>query len=168
MGNNIEGFQSFSNNFSKIDKAIRSYIKYTLNTKEKINQHVPNTHIAAVFKDVLIYSELESKNEETFHKVEKDPVDSIGSNNPDNYIKLEDGRYLPKKTYNVRINDVLIPEYFDLKRLKKDGIEEIHRVYQKLREKKDTVRNNIKLGRIVLPYEYVNRALTNSYKIKTK
>jgi hypothetical protein len=150
-----------------IDKVIRAYIKYTLKVDERINEYVPNTHIAETFKDVLIYSELEAKNENVFHKVKHAPYDSIGTNNPNDYDRLEDGRYVKKETYSVGINHLLLPEYFDLKRLKKDGILEIHRTYQKLREKKDDVRNNIMLGRIVLE-EYTHQPLANSYKIKIK
>ncbi len=80
---------------------------------------------------------------------------------------MDDGRYVKKETYSVGINNLLIPNYFELKRLKKDGIDEIHRTYQKLREKKDDVRNYIMLGRIVLR-DYIVPQLSNSYKIKIK
>ena len=80
-----------SYDFETIDKVIRTYIKYVLKTDEKINEYVPNAHIAETFKDVLIYSELESKNEDTFHNVKHDPYDSIGTTNPDDYDRLEDG-----------------------------------------------------------------------------
>lgn len=175
MREHIDKFKDFiikesvdkSNDFETIDKVIRTYIKYVLKIDEKINEYVPNTHIAEIFKEVLIYSELESKNEELFHNVKHDPYDSIGTNNPDDYDRLEDGRYVKKETYSVGINHLLIPEYFDLKRLKTDGVSEIHRVYQKLREKQDDVRNNIKLGRIVLQ-NYTYPQLSKSYKMKIK
>lgn len=175
MRENIDNFKDFiikesvdkSNDFETIDKVIRTYIKYVLKIDEKINEYVPNTHIAETFKDVLIYSELESKNGELFHNVKHDPYDSIGTNNPDDYDRLEDGRYVKKETYSVGINHLLIPEYFDLKRLKSDGVSEIHRVYQKLREKKDDVRNTIKLGGIVLS-DYTHRPLSKSYNLKIK
>jgi hypothetical protein len=153
--------------FETIDKVIRTYIKYVLKSSEKINEYVPNTHIAETFKDILIYSELESKNEGIFHNVKHHPYDSIGDNNPDDYDRLDDGRYVKKETYSVGINHLLIPDYFDLKRLKDDGINEIHRTYQRLREKRDDVRNNIILGGIVLR-DYTHRPLANSYKIKIK
>jgi hypothetical protein len=156
-----------STNFEIIDKVIRTYIKYVLKTDEKINQFVPNTHIVETFKNVLIYSELELKNEELFHNVKDNPYDSIGTNNPDDYDRLEDGRYVKKETYSVGINHLLIPEYFDLKRLKTDGVSEIERTYQKLRDKKDVVKNNIILGRIVLK-DYTHPQLSKSYKIKIK
>jgi hypothetical protein len=175
MREQIDRFKDFllkesvskSTDFETIDKVIRTYIKYVLKIDEKINEYVPNTHIAETFKDVLIYSELESKNEELFHNVKHDPYDSIGANNPDDYDILDDGRYVKKEKYSVGINRLLIPNYFDLKRFKSDGIDEIHRTYQKLREKKDDVRNNIMLGRIVLR-DYTHPQLSNSYKIKIK
>jgi hypothetical protein len=175
MRENIDNFKNFiikesvdkSTDFETIDKVIRTYIKYVLKTDEKINEFIPNTHIAETFKDVLIYSELESKNEDTFHNVKHDPYDSIGTNNPDDYDRLEDGRYVKKETYSVGINHLLIPEYFDLKRLKSDGVSEIHRTYQKLREKRDIVRNNIILGGIVLS-DYTHRPLAKSYNLKIK
>jgi hypothetical protein len=175
MREQIDRFKDFilkesvskSTDFETIDKVIRTYIKYVLKSNEKINEYVPNTHIAERFKEVLIYSELESKNEDLFHNVKHHPYDSIGTNNPDDYDVLDDGRYVKKETYSVGINHLLIPDYFDLKRLKNDGIDEIHRTYQKLREKKDDVRNNIMLGGIVLT-DYTHRPLANSYKIKIK
>jgi hypothetical protein len=136
-----------------------------LKSNESLCEYVPNTHIADIFKDVLIYSELESKNEYLFRNVKYDPYDSIGTNNPNDYDILDDGRYLKKETYSVGINHILIPDYFDLKKLNKDGISEINRTYQMLREKKDVVRNNIMLGRIVIR-DYTHPQLSNSYKIK--
>lgn len=175
MREHIDNFKDFilkepinkSSDFETIDKVIRTYIKQVLKADEKINQFIPNTHIAETFKYVLIYSELESKNEDTFHNVKHDPYDSIGTNNPDDYDRLEDGRYVKKETYSVGINHLLIPEYFDLKRLKTDGIDEIHKTYQKLREKRDDVRNNIILGRIVL-IDYTHPQLSKSYNLKIK
>lgn len=175
MREHIDKFKDFilkesinkSSNFETIDKVIRTYIKHVLKADEKINQFIHNTHIAETFKDVLIYSELESKNEDTFHNVKHDPYDSIGTNNPDDYDRLEDGRYMKKETYSVGINHLLIPEYFDLKRLKVDGIDEINKTYQKLREKRDLVRNNIMLGRIVLR-DYTHPQSSKYYNLKIK
>lgn len=157
------------NTFKTIDKTIREYIKQTLNTNTQINEYVPNTHIADTFKDILIYSELENEYPEVYYNVKHDPYDKLGANlNPDDYDKLEDGRLQKKETYSVGINDILIPEYFDLIRLKQNPVEEIHKTYQKLREKKDTIRNTIKLGRVVIPIEYYHQPQTKSYKIKIK
>ncbi len=175
MREQIDRFKDFilkesvskTTNFETIDKVIRTYIKYVLKTDENISEYVPNTHIAEIFKDVLIYSELESKNEDLFHNVKHNPYDSIGPNNPDDYDILDDGRYVKKETYSVGINNLLIPDYFDLEKLRNDGIDEIRRTYQKLREKKDDVRNKIMLGRIVLR-GYTHPQLSNSYNIKIK
>jgi hypothetical protein len=155
--------------FKTIDKTIREYIKQTLKADTKINEFVPNTHIADTFKDVLIYSELENEYPEIYHNVKESPYDKLGPNvNPNDYDVLDDGRFQKKETYSVGINDVLIPEYFDLKRLKENPIEEIHRTYQKIRNKYDTLRNKIKLGRIVTPVEYHHQPKAKSYKIKIK
>jgi len=62
----------------------------------------------------------------------------------------------------------LLSEYFDLNRLKENPIDEIYNTYQKLREKRDPVRNNILLGRIVTPIEYHYQPYSKSYKIKIK
>ena len=157
-----------SDKFEIIDKTIRAYIKATLKSKAQIIEFVPNYHIAEVFKGVLIHSELENDNPDMFYNVKENPYDSIGTNNPDDYDRLEDGRYLKKKTYSVGINDILIPEYFDMKRLKENGVDEVYSVYQKLREKKDEVRNKIMLARIVLPREFIDPSVAKSYKIKLK
>lgn len=133
----------------KSRKAIKEYIKYITRMDEQINQYVPNSHLAERFKDVLLYSELESKNEDILHNVKYEPYTSIGQNDPEDYVVLEDGRYLRKETYSVGINHIL-HEYFDLKRLRENGADEIHTTYQKLRMKDDIVRNSIIIGKIIL------------------
>jgi len=153
--------------FETIDKVIRTYIKSVIKIDEQINKFVPNSHIAETYKLVLIYAEQESKNQDLFSNVKHHPYDSIGTNNPDNYDRLEDGRFLNKETYSVGINHLLIPDYFDLKRLKNDTVNELHSTYKKLREKKDIVRNNILLGRIELS-DYTHPQFSKSYKIKIK
>lgn len=156
----------FSNNFENIDKTIREYIKQTLKLATQIDKYVPNTHVAETFKDVLIYSELENENPKIFNNVKEDPYDSLGPNvDPNDYDITDDGRFIKKETYSVGINNLLLPEYFDLKRLKENPIDEINRTYQKLREKKDKVRNIIKLGKIVIR-DYTNPQLSKSYKLK--
>jgi hypothetical protein len=157
---------TYHGDFSLINKTIREYIKQTLKTDTQIDEYTPNTQIADTFKNVLIYSELENEYPEVYYNVKDDPYDTIGTNNPDDYDILDDGRYVKKETYSVGINHLLIPGYFDLKRLKNDGISEIYRTYQKLREKKDDVRNNIILGRIVTPVEYHHQPQAKSYNIK--
>jgi hypothetical protein len=52
--------------------------------------------------------------------------------------------------------------------MKEDLSTEIHRTYQKIRNKYDTLRNKIKLGRIVTPIEYHHQPKAKSYKIKIK
>ena len=156
--------ESINTDFATIVDTIRAYIDFILKTKKNLVEHVPNKYIAEEFKDVLIYSELESKNGDLFHNVKDDPYDSISTNNPDDYDILEDGRFLKKETRSVGINHLLIPGYFDLERLKNDGVNEILRVYQKLREKRDVVRNNIMLGRIVLR-DYTHPQLADSYEL---
>ena len=155
--------------FNLIEKTIKEYIKKTLKLDSQIEEFVPNTHIANIFKDVLVYAELENEYPEIYHNVKYDPIDVLGKNvNPDDYDKLEDGRYQKKETYSVGIIDKLIPKYFDLKRLKENPKEEIQNTYQKLSEKKDEVRNLIKLGRIVTPQETNHPPYAKSYKLKIK
>lgn len=151
--------------FKIIDKTIRKYISSSLKTSKQLNEYVSNSHIAETFKGVLIYSELESKNQELFDNIKHPPYDSIGGNNPDDYDILPDGRFLKKETYSVGINPLLVPAYFDLDRLKKEGDSELVSVYQKLREKKDIIRNNILLGHIVLR-DLTHPQLATAYKIK--
>ena len=47
-----------------------------------------------------------------------------------------------------------IDDYFNLERLKSNGVEEIHNTYQKLRDKKDIIRNNLMLIDTRIPHEY--------------
>jgi hypothetical protein len=163
----LENDNNIPNNFKNIQNTIKTYINYTLKSKQIIDQYVPNTHIADIFKNVLIYSELESNNPYVFNNVKHDPYDSIGNNNPDDYDISPDGKYIKKETYSVGINNILIPQYFDLNRLKNNPTQEIFNTYQKLREKKDIVRNNIILGKIVIR-DYTHPHLANSYNIKIK
>jgi len=136
--------------FYYINKTIKKYIEFTLGTYTKLDKYVPNNHIANTFKNVLAYSELENKNQEAFHNIKWEPYDSIGTNDPENYDRLEDGRYLFKVSYSVGINDILTPEYFDLARLESDGRSEVVALYQKLKRKQDKVRNTIILGKILI------------------
>lgn len=156
------------NQFKNIEKVIKEYIKFTLKCEQQINIYIPNSHIAEKFKTVLINAELENENAGVFNSVNHDPVDTIiGDYNPDDYEFLPDGKFLLKQTYSVSINHILIPKYFDLKRLQSDGINEISRTYKMITTKDDLVRNNIILSRIVLP-EYTIYSKTKSYKIKIK
>lgn len=60
----------------------------------------------------------------------------------------------------------------NLDRLNNDGVDEIHKTYQKLREKKDIIRNYLMLIDTRIPYEYNMKHKNNndlkSDKIKIK
>ena len=98
------------------ENVIKKYIMF-LRKNEQVNKYVPNYHIAATFVDVLIHLELEDKYREIYSKVKRDPVDSIGNNNIDDYDETEDGRFVPKQTYSIEIGDIVV-DYFNTKRLK--------------------------------------------------
>ena len=62
-------------------------------------------------------------------------------------------------------------EYFNKELLKQNGISEIHRVYQKLRDKYDEVRNTMKIVNLSLR-DYIMKHIVkkdlNAHKIKIK
>jgi len=152
--------------FNKANKIIRQYIKTTLELPQ-LNEYVPNSHIAEVFKDILVYVELESRFPSIYHFVKHDPLTSLGPNSdPSLYDKTPSG-YVLRETYSVGALH-LIGEYFDPSRLKDNPAEEIHGVYQRLRIKDDELRNILKLGRIVTPAEFHYQPLAKSYKLKIK
>lgn len=152
--------------FKRANNIIRKYIKTTLDLPQ-IKQFIPNSHIAEVFKDVLIYIELESRFPESYHFIKHNPLTTLHSTtDPSLYDKTDEG-YVLKETYSVGAIH-LIPEYFDTRRLKDNPAEEIHEVYQRLRDKKDELRNLIKLGRIVTPASVNHQPLAKSYKLKIK
>lgn len=155
-------------NFNKINKTIRTYIKFVNSSNEQIDKYVRNNHLAEVFKGVLIHADLENTHTDVYHNVKHNVYDSIGSNNPDDYEITADGKYLLKKTYSVGINHLLLGNYFDLKRLDADGVEEIKKCYQKLRRKEDEVRNLIVLARIVLPHEFTDKSSMKANGIRLK
>lgn len=155
-------------NFNKINKSIRTYIKFVNSSNEQIDNYVRNNHLAEVFKGVLIHADLENTYPDVYHNVKHNVYDSIGNNNPDDYEITADGKYLPKKTYSVGINHLLLGNYFDLKQLDADGVEEIKKCYQKLRRKEDEVRNLIILARIVLPREFTDKSSVKAYGIRLK
>jgi hypothetical protein len=113
---------------------------------------VPNTHIAATFKEVLQACEKENMYPNIYHNIRKHSVDYVSPEKQHLYDYI-DGYYFPKETYRISFLDY-IDDYFNLKRLKTDGVNEIHRTYQKLREKDDIIRNNLKLIDTRIPYEY--------------
>jgi len=143
--------EDVTQDFNKVYKIILTYIKSTCNSDLQINEYVPNTHIAETFREVLAACECESKYPTQFHEI----PNSIRSSNVEG-------------TFKISFID-LIPEYFNLNRLNKDGVEEIHRVYQKLREKKDEIRNLLMLYKIYLPPEYTGAIdYIKPYKDKLK
>jgi hypothetical protein len=56
--------------------------------------------------------------------------------------------------YEKRLISDNLLSLFDKEKLEKDGIIEIHRVYQELREKKNFIRNTFKLANIEISTEY--------------
>ena len=133
MIDKVKNFNQFINenysNFDDVFNTIKIYIDFTLGSDKKINEYVPNTHIAEVFKEVLNACEKESMYPEVYHNLQDKDVKRIS--------------FLDK-----------IDEYFNLELLEKNGEEEVHRVYQKLREKHDYIRNMLKLIDIRIPDEY--------------
>ncbi len=152
-------------NYSETYNLIVSYIKQTLKSEKQINEYVPNSHIADTFKDVLIYLELEDMFPIEFH----DEHTCIGST-----WSSEKGE---EKTINQEKSNYHIlkyletGDYFNQELLIKNGSEEIHRVYQKLRNKYDEIRNTMKIVNISLS-DYIMVHLNNrdlkSHKIKIK
>jgi hypothetical protein len=135
------------NSFEYVFKLISKYIKQTLDSDIQINQYVPNSHIAQSFRDVLIACEMEDMYKDVYHNLPHDDVPTISFLN-------------------------VIDQYFNEELLKQNGNDEIHRVYQKLREKYDYIRNNLKLIDTRIPFEYnmqhkIKKDL-KSHKIKIK
>ena len=121
------------NKFNNIFKTIKTYIEYTLNSNVRINEYVTNYHIAEIFKNVLQACEKENLYPEIYHNLQYD------GNNDD--------------VYSISFLDK-IDDYFNIDLLNENGIHEIHRVYQKLRETNDYIRQSLILIDIKIPYEY--------------
>jgi len=124
---------------------IVSYIKNTMKAKEQIDEYVPNYHIAQNFRDVLIHLELENMYPNEFKSVEG--LEILNNLNKDNYFSEE--------------------------LLKNNGTDEIYRVYQKLREKRDIIRNimilaGIELQDVVMPHKSKEDLKSHKIRIKTK
>jgi hypothetical protein len=135
-----------SDKFKKVYDVVKSYIKFCNNSEEQINIYVSNYFIAHTFLQYLIHCELEDKYPEEY------------KNSSDNY--------------DLRISDDIL-ELFNTKLLKENGKEEVERVYQTLREKKNKIRNWFKLANIEVPREmaYKTHSFRNdliSMKIKIK
>lgn len=169
MGNRIFNFNNYILNenskktYEEVYDLIVKYINLTLESDIQINQYVPNTHIAKVFKDVLIFLELENMYYDDFH----------GEYQHKGEEWSEEGGY--KEVYTTVKTDIHFLKYlengtyFNSELLKSNTEEEIHRVYQKLREKKDEIRNNILLARIKLEHiimPHLTKSNLDSHKIK--
>ena len=157
--------------FKTVYNTIRKYISFCLKSEEQINEYVPNTHIAEVFKDVLIQCELESMYPEKYHKIPNSifgGADFVLDKNKDQYEE-KDGKFYKKGTFSVSFIDK-ISDYFNNKRLKEGGTEEVHKTYQKLREKDDYIRNNLKIIPTYLDDNYNMRHNSDlkSQKIRIK
>lgn len=150
----INNFEQFVNenygDFNNIYKTIKTYIDFILKLETQINEYVPNTHIAEVFKEVLQACEKESMYPKIYHNIFSDGYDSVGDKSKFDYIN---GKYYNKERMKISFIDI-IDDYFNLDRLNNDGIDEIHRTYQKLRDKYDIIRNNLKLINYKIPHEY--------------
>jgi len=135
----VKNFNQFINencaDFNSVFKTIKTYIDFTLNSKTQINEYVPNTHIAETFKEVLQACEKESMYPEIYHNL------------PYEEYEHKEG------TYSISFLDK-INDYFNLEILNQNGIDEIHRAYQKLREKHDYIRQALKLIDTRIPIEY--------------
>lgn len=155
---NLIKFENFGTNenssYDKMYKLILEYIKKTLSSKIEINKHVDNTHIAETFKEVLIYLELENMYPNEFHVEHKHTGWQFTEEKGTEYITSTS-----KSDFHI-LKWLESGDYFNKELLKSNGEEEIHRVYQKLREKNDLVENTIKLVRIKLD-DYVQKHLVN-------
>lgn len=139
-------------NITEVFKTIKIYIDFTLKSKALINEYVPNIHIAETFKEVLQACEKESMYPEIYHNVKRYSADYVKPENSYLYSFIN-GKYYPKESDRISFLDI-IDNYFDLSLLKNNGIDEIERVYQKLRERDDIIRNSLKLIDTRIPYEY--------------
>ena len=149
-------------------KTILKYIMYVRKCDKKLNQHVPNKHIADIFKEYLVRIDLESKFTNEYKYVEENHhnITSIGNNDPKDYVKQEDGSYSKTTIRDMRLIGYM-KDYFDSSRLRKYGIDEINKTYQKLREKNDDVRNLKALQTIIMSYDYTHPDLSKYMKLKT-
>lgn len=133
-------------------KTIKTYIDFLLKSKIKIDKYVPNIHIAEIFKEVLQACEKENMYPDIYHNVKRSAADYVilERRHLFNYIE---GQYFPKETDRISFLDN-IDDYFNLSRLKQNGIDEINKTYQKLRERDDEIRNNLKLIDLKIPDKY--------------
>ena len=171
MREQIDNFKNFLlkenrvSTYNEMFNLIVEYIKKTLNSEKKINEYVPNTHIAEHFKDVLIYLELENIYPNEFHIEHQTTGEQWTKEKGTEYITNT-----VKSDYHI-LKWLETGEYFNKELLKQNGEDEIHRVYQKLRNKYDEVRNTMKIVNIHLD-SYIMKHLVKkdlkSHKIKIK
>jgi len=73
MIDKVKNFNQFINenygDFNTIYKTIKTYIDFILKLETRINEYVPNTHIAEVFKEVLQACEKENMYPEIYHNI---------------------------------------------------------------------------------------------------
>jgi hypothetical protein len=100
---------------------IVEHLLITINTETKINPHVPNSHIAQLFEEVIDAMVMELYFKEEFQKA-----------------GIEFIKYAERDFETIEGKS------------EKEQIEIIHRAYQKLREKDNEIRNNLKLMDIKL------------------
>lgn len=151
--------------YEEMYKLIALYIKETLKSDKQINEYVPNSHIADSFRDVLIYLELENMYPNEFHVKHQVTSEEWTQEGGTKYTT-----FTVKSDYHI-LKYLESGEYFNKELLKQNGIIEIHRVYQKLRDKYDEVRNTMKIVNIKLS-DYVMKHIAkkdlNAHKIKIK
>lgn len=144
--------------FKKIFNTIKSYIDFTLDYEKQINNYIENIHIASTFKEVLKACEKESLYPEIYHNITVGGFDSVSDKSK--FVRFN-GKYYYKEKMKISFIDI-IDDYFNLERLNIDGVSEIIRTYNKLREKKDIIRNNLILIDTRIPYDYNMKHNVNS------
>ena len=139
----VKIFDQFVNekysDFNNIFNTIKNYIDFTLKSEIQINKYVQNTHIAKVFLEVLQACEKESMYPEIYHNITTGGYDSVVDKSNFDYIN---GKYYNKEKMRISFIDY-IDDYFNLERLKNNGVGEINKTYDKLNNYKDIIRNNL-------------------------
>lgn len=122
LGDDVQRQYKRNDHFNKYFKLVTNYMDFAYFCKEQINEYVPNSHIVTTFREVLEHMELEHIYWSEYH------THSESSN-------------------HQIIEKLIHDDYFmDIELYQK----EIARVYDKLRDKHDPIRNNMKLINIHL------------------
>ena len=154
---NFNEFKYDDVKYTKMYNTIIKYIRTCLKTEDSINNYVPNTHIASVFREVLVYLELEHMYPYEFHNdytyVSQETVNG----------KEVEVERVQKIDYYI-LKNLVEGEYFNSRLLKENSSEEIHRVYQVLRETKDYIRNVMKLANITLSDTIMSHKVSGKLK----